>query len=127
MDSIQKQNKLKVKRLYEECLQAGNEAVANELLLKNYRQHNPQASDGRDGFIQFIRYLQVNFPKRKFEIKHLFADGDYVVTHLHLVSRPEERGQAIMDIFRFEGDKIAEHWDVIQDVPEKMAHNNGMF
>jgi predicted SnoaL-like aldol condensation-catalyzing enzyme len=30
-------------------------------------------------------------------------------------------------IFRLEDDKIVEHWDVIQEVPEKSANNNGMF
>lgn len=33
-----------------------------------------------------------------------------------------------MDIFRFDGsDKVVEHWDVLQVVPDKTAHNNGMF
>ena len=39
----------------------------------------------------------------------------------------EERGNAVVEIFRFEGDKIAEHWDVIQPIPENPANSNTMF
>lgn len=123
----QELNKAKVKRLYEESLQKGNPAAAEELLLEDYKQHNPQAPDGRAGFLQYVGYLEANFPERRFEIKSIFADGDSVITHIHFIRQKGDRGQAIMDIFRFEGDKIAEHWDAIQDIPEQMAHNNGMF
>ena len=37
------------------------------------------------------------------------------------------KDNAVVDIFRFKGEKIDEHWDVVQEMPSKMAHNNGMF
>jgi predicted SnoaL-like aldol condensation-catalyzing enzyme len=41
----------------------------------------------------------------------------------------EAAGQrrAIVDIFRLEDGKIVEHWDPIQDVPEKAANDSTMF
>ena len=59
--------------------------------------------------------------------KRVFADGDFVILHVHGVREPGERGVAIIDIFRLEKGKIVEHWDVVQPIPEKPANNNGMF
>ena len=53
--------------------------------------------------------------------------GDTVILHVHSVREPGTRGRAIVDIFRLEKGKIVEHWDVIQDVPEKAANTNTMF
>jgi hypothetical protein len=34
---------------------------------------------------------------------------------------------AVFDIFRFQDGKIAEHWDILQEVPATTANGNGMF
>jgi predicted SnoaL-like aldol condensation-catalyzing enzyme len=57
----------------------------------------------------------------------VFADGDSVILHVHALREPGTRGHAIVDIFRLEDGKIAEHWDVVQPTPEKAANPNGMF
>ena len=92
-----------------------------------YIQHNPTAPDGIEGFKGFLAFLRDKFPNAKSEIKRVFAEGDYVILHVHSVREPGTRGRAIVDIFRLENGKIVEHWDVVQDVPEKAANSNGMF
>ena len=32
-----------------------------------------------------------------------------------------------MDLFRLEGGKIVEHWDTVQEIPEKALNANTMF
>jgi predicted SnoaL-like aldol condensation-catalyzing enzyme len=34
---------------------------------------------------------------------------------------------AFFDLFRVDNGKIAEHWDVIAEIPTKMTHGNGKF
>jgi predicted SnoaL-like aldol condensation-catalyzing enzyme len=92
-----------------------------------YIQHNPGGADGPQAFRNFVTFLKEKFPNSHNEIKRVIAEGDLVVLHVHSVRTPGERGRAIVDIFKVEDGKIVEHWDVIQDVPEKSANSNTMF
>ncbi len=93
-----------------------------------YRQHNPLIEDGMDGLRKFVSWIASTRPDARYEIKRVFADGDYVILHSHwrgLSDNP--RGEAVVDIFRLEGGKVLEHWDVIQPIPETSANANTMF
>ena len=57
----------------------------------------------------------------------MFADGDFVILHCHSVREPGTPGRAVVDIFKLENGKVVEHWDVIQDIPDKPMNSNGMF
>src|SRR5271169_1311773 len=94
---------------------------------RRYTQHNPTAADGPEGLKSYIAFLKDKFPNSRSEIKHIFADGDYVIVHDHAVREPGTRGIAIVNIYKLENGKVVEHWDVMQPVPEKPANNNGMF
>jgi predicted SnoaL-like aldol condensation-catalyzing enzyme len=100
---------------------------ASKYIGNRYVQHNPGAADGIEGFKAFLAFLREKRPNYHSDIKRAFADGDYVILHVHNIPEPGARGRAIVDIFKFENGKIVEHWDVAQDIPEKMPHNNGMF
>jgi predicted SnoaL-like aldol condensation-catalyzing enzyme len=120
-------NKKVVLEFYEKALNQKDFDAASKYLGPRYVQHNPGALDGIDGFKAFIAQRKEKFPNARGEIKRVFADGDYVVLHVHSVREPGERGMAIVDIFRLENGKIVEHWDVVQPVPDKTANSNGMF
>jgi predicted SnoaL-like aldol condensation-catalyzing enzyme len=40
---------------------------------------------------------------------------------------PDDRGGALVHIFRFHGDRVVELWDIGQPVPEDSPNENGMF
>ena len=120
-------NKKAVIEFYDKALNQKDFDAAAKHFGPKYIQHNPGAPDGIEGFKAFIAMRKEKFPNAKSEIKRAFAEGDYVILHVHGVREPGERGVAIIDIFRLENGKIVEHWDVAQDVPEKAANDNGMF
>jgi predicted SnoaL-like aldol condensation-catalyzing enzyme len=120
-------NKKAVLEFYEAGLNKKDFEAAAKYFGPKYIQHNPGAPDGIEGFKTFVIFLKEKFPQSHSEIKKVFADGDHVILHVHAVREPGTRGRAIVDIFRLENGKIVEHWDVAQDIPDKMPHNNGMF
>jgi predicted SnoaL-like aldol condensation-catalyzing enzyme len=120
-------NKKAVLEFYEAGLNKKDFEAASKYFGPKYIQHNPGAPDGIEGFKTFVNFLKDKFPNSHSEIKKVFAEGDFVILHVHAVREPGTRGRAIVDIFRLENGKIVEHWDVAQDIPEKMPHNNGMF
>jgi predicted SnoaL-like aldol condensation-catalyzing enzyme len=92
-----------------------------------YIQHNPDAADGPEAFIGYVKWLRSEHPRLSLEIKRVIAEGDTVATHSHLILEPGQPGRALADFFRLENGKVVEHWDVIQEVPETAANPNGMF
>jgi predicted SnoaL-like aldol condensation-catalyzing enzyme len=92
-----------------------------------YIQHDPTARDGPELFVEFIGQFQAMAPDKTFDIKRVIADGDLVALHYHLKMTPEDLGRAVVDIFRVEGGRVVEHWDVLQDVPAEAANENTMF
>ena len=112
---------------YDKAINQKDFDAASKYLGARYVQHNPNAADGPEGLKAFLGFLREKFPNYHSEIKRTFADGDYVILHVHNVPVPGARGRAIVDIFKFESGKIVEHWDVAQEIPEKPANNNGMF
>lgn len=94
----------------------------------NYRQHNPLIEDGMEGLRRFVNQVMANHPDAHGEIKRVFADGNYVILHSHWHGLSDDpRGEAVVDIYRLEGDKVLEHWDVVQPIPETSANANTMF
>lgn len=127
MASQAEMHKAVVKDLLNKAFNEKNAQAAAEYLTDRYIQHNPQVPTGKAGLLQALPGFYAAFPDMSWELKQIWADGDYVIVHSLYRFTKESRGTAIVDIFRFENGKIDEHWDVAQDIPETMAHNNGMF
>jgi predicted SnoaL-like aldol condensation-catalyzing enzyme len=121
------ENKKTVVEFYDLAINKKDFQAAAKFLGPRYVQHNPRAADGPEGLKAFIAFLREKFPEYHSEIKRVFADGDYVILHVHNVPTPGSRGNAIVDIFKLENGKIVEHWDVRQEIPEQSANTNTMF
>jgi predicted SnoaL-like aldol condensation-catalyzing enzyme len=120
-------NKQHVIEFYNKALNDKDFDAASNYLGGRYTQHNPTAADGPAGLKAFIDFLKTKFPDSHSEIVQAFADGDYVILHVHSVRTPGTAGRAIVDIFKLDHGKVVEHWDAVQDIPASSANSNGMF
>ena len=123
----ERRNRDTVIDFYENGVNRRDYAAAFKHLGDRYIQHNPDAADGPEGFRELFDFIGTTYPKFRIEIKRVFIEGDMVAVHVRSYDGPTKNGEAGVDIFRLENGKIVEHWDVAQDIPEKMPHNNGMF
>jgi len=124
---IRHANKRTVLAFYDAALNRLNIDEAAAYFGPHFVNHNPRAKDGIEGFRLLFQDLKRQFPGLRADVKRAFADGDFVILHVHVKLQPDELGLAIVDMFRLEDGRIVEHWDVRQPVLEVAANTNGMF
>lgn len=121
----QESNKKMVLEFYQELFGDKNPDAINKYIGDRYIQHNPGLPDGKEALLQAVKIWFKDAPKEKVDFRHVAADGDLVFLHVRSSLGPKIK--AIVDIFRIENGKIVEHWDVIQEVPEKSANDHPLF
>ena len=94
----------------------------------NYIQHNSDMPDGLSGLGKSLKALEEKGIKMIYEKTHMIlACGDYVFG----VSEGSFGGKktSFYDLFRISNKKVAEHWDVMEEIlPEdKWKNQNGKF
>lgn len=98
----------------------------------DYIQHDPNSPTGRDPTIEVLAaHMQAN-PEMTHDVKRVIygdegEDGTLVAVHYHFKRAPDDRGSAVVDIYRVQDGYLVEHWDVIQPVPEESMNDNTMF
>jgi predicted SnoaL-like aldol condensation-catalyzing enzyme len=118
-------NKKMVADFYQELFGDKNPAAIDKYIGDTYIQHNPSLPDGKEALKQGVAVWFKGQPKDTVDVKHLGADGNFV--YIHTKSKMGNKTYSILDIFRVENGKIAEHWDILQEVPAKSANTHPMF
>lgn len=93
-------------------------AVVNQ---DKYIQHNPQTHEGSEGLEALFKRLSKTSPE--VNIVRAFEDGDYVFAHTEY---DFARSNVGFEVFRFEGDRVVEHWDNIQQKQGQNRSGRGM-
>jgi predicted SnoaL-like aldol condensation-catalyzing enzyme len=124
---VEEANRHLVANMYERVLKPLDSSRVDEFFAREYVQHNPLAATGAKGLKDVLDWARARAPAAEHRVKRMFVDGDYVIAHVHVIINPGEVGNAVVDIFRVANGRIAEHWDVAQEVPGKSANANGMF
>ena len=100
-------------------------SVVDRYFSPRYIQHNPSIPNGPSAIPALIADLKPDF---RYEPGMATASGDLVMVHGRYTGWGPKPMVAV-DIFRVEGGKVIEHWDVMQEeVPtEQTASGNPMF
>jgi predicted SnoaL-like aldol condensation-catalyzing enzyme len=113
--------------MYRDVLMALDSDRVDDYILPNYIQHSSLAEPGVEALKNWLDARRADSPDAVQTIHRSFVDGDHVIVHVHVVRWPGDPGIAVVDIFRMEGGMIAEHWDVLQEVPTAPVNSNSMF
>lgn len=121
-------NKLLVRRLYDEVLNQQTTAPVAELATAEYVEHDPLPGQGEGlaGLVDRVQQLTTAFAPH-FEIEDLLAEGDRVMvrwtntgTHVGEFAGIPPTGRSFqiagIDVYRIEADRLAEHWHVIDEL-----------
>src|ERR1700687_1119019 len=87
-------------------------AKAAEFWSETYIQHSAHITPGRDGLFNLIRSLPNTL---RYENALILAEATYVMLHGRCSGHGRPRSWIAADILRMEGERLAEHWDVLQD------------
>lgn len=120
-------NRETVQRFCQLVFNEHNTAAAAEFMRDDLVQHSPFLGDGPEPFVDYFSTLFAEYPRARMHVKHIVAEGDLVAVHSQFLLEPSDRGTALVDLYRLEEGQIAEHWDVIQEVPERAKNRNTMF
>jgi predicted SnoaL-like aldol condensation-catalyzing enzyme len=95
-------------------LETGDPGPFEVLNPTRYVQHNLDVADGVQGVLDLVARLPRG--KTKVYTVRVFREGDFVFAHTEYEFFGPKIG---FDVFRFEGGKIVEHWDNLQEKAEK--------
>src|SRR5438552_17269805 len=93
----------------------------------NFRHHNPYFPGDAESLKAGMAEAHAKFPDTTLEVQHVFEEDDLVAVHSRVQRAPDTPAIAVVHIFRFEGDRIAELWDIGQEEPKDSPNENGMF
>ena len=121
--TIQEKNKALVLEAFGTLFNKRDYAAAEKYWSPNYIQHSAHIEPGRDGLFNLIRSSP---PTLRYEHQLIVAEGDYVIVHGRFSGTGRPVAWVAADIVRIENDRLAEHWDVLQDEATKAESKSGL-
>lgn len=93
----------------------------------DFRHHNPYFPGDAESLKAGMAEAASKFPNTLLEVHHVLESGDLVAVHSNVRHSDNTPEIAVVHIFRFEGDRIAELWDVAMEAPQDSPNENGLF
>lgn len=122
MSSETKANKELVLEAMTGLFQRKDVRAVERLYAAGYVQHNPGIAQGRDALADLVARLPADV---YYEPGLIIAEGAYVAIHGRIRGWAPNP-QVVVDIFRVEDGKLAEHWDVLQNESPTQGSKSGV-
>ena len=110
-DDRPQRNKALVLEAMTSLFQRHDASAVDRLYAPDYIQHNPNIPQGRNALKALVANLSQTV---YYEPGLMVAEGDLVAIHGRIRGWADAP-QVVVDVFRIEDGKLAEHWDVLQD------------
>jgi predicted SnoaL-like aldol condensation-catalyzing enzyme len=113
-----------VMRFYQDVFIRHDMSHLDECMRDDYIQHNQDCPQGKAGFLEFFDVIFKAVPDFSYTLKKVAAEGDIVMTYstttgthtggdwLGQKATGKSLSFDVIDVFRLQEGKIAEHWDV---------------
>ena len=92
-----------------------------------FKHHNPWFRGDAQSLMNAMQENAQKNPGKVFEVQRAIQEGLLVAVHSRVRQRAEDAGASVVHLFRFEGTRIAELWDIGQAQPAEMINEHGMF
>lgn len=123
LDDTPQRNKALVLEAMTSLFQRRDASAVERLYAPDYIQHNPGIPQGREPLRALVAGLS---PAVFYEPGLIVAEDDLVAIHGRIRGWADAP-QVVVDLFRIEGGKLAEHWDVLQNEVQAAVSGVSMF
>ncbi len=93
----------------------------------DFRHHNPYFKGDAESLKAGMAEAHKKFPDTTLEVQHVLEEGDLVAVHSRVRHSSDTPEIAVVHLFRFEGSRVAELWDIGIEAPKDSPNENGMF
>lgn len=100
---------------------------AYALVSPDFRHHNAYFAGDAESLKAGMAEAHKQFPNTSLAVQHVLETDDLVAVHSRVRHSPGTPEIAVFHLFRFEGDNIAELWDVGMEAPKDSPNKNGLF
>lgn len=107
-------NKELIRAFYKEFFNEHNVEAAEKYVREDYMQHNPGVGQGREALMEaFSSKFAVN-PEFCLKIEKMISEDDMISVYIKNIDVEGNTKCRVVDIYRIQDGKLAEHWDVLQ-------------
>ncbi len=93
----------------------------------DFIHHNQYFKGDRESLRVAMRESATTMPDKKLTVHSIVEEQDRVITYSHVQISVSAMEIAVFHMFRFENGKIAELWDVGQQIGKESPNQRGLF